>query len=119
MKRLLLVSAVALTALTWSGVASAGYAVGPPSGSTTSSRPTFEVYLDPPEVQSATVYVASDTQMDQYYVPAHELGSCTPAALPGTAGHYACQPSSYSNAGFGPVLDHRSRSCPRSSSSGT
>lgn len=104
MRRLLFVAAVAVIALAWTGVASAGYAVGPPSGSTTSSRPTFEAYLDPPEVQFATVYVASDTQMDQYYIPAHELGSCTPTTATGTANHYTCQPTSYSNAGYGPAL---------------
>ena len=57
--RLLVLAVAAAASLGWAGVARAGYAVGPPSGST----PTFEVELDPGESLGATVYVATDTQM--------------------------------------------------------
>lgn len=91
-------------ALCWAGVARAGYAVSPGSGSTTTANPTFEVVLDPSEVLTATVYVASDTQMGQYFIPASLLGSCSPITQTATAGHYSCAPTAYSNAGFGPSL---------------
>jgi len=105
MKQRLLVFATAVAvALAWAGVASAGYAVGPASGSTTSSRPTFEAYLAPDEVSNATVYVAADTQMDRYFIPVNELGSCTPSTPTTTANQYTCQPDAYSNANYGPAL---------------
>jgi hypothetical protein len=42
--------------------------------------------------------------MDQYFIPSNELGSCSPLTQTATPGHYTCQPSYYSNAGFGPSL---------------
>jgi uncharacterized membrane protein YgcG len=103
-RRLVVLAATTVTALAWAGVASAGYAVGPASGSTTSSRPTFEVYLGADEVLNARVYVAANTQMDQYFIPVSELGSCTPSTPSGSANQYTCQPSYYSNANYGPTL---------------
>jgi hypothetical protein len=91
-------------ALGWAGVARAGYAVAPASGSATTASPTFQVVLDPAEVLTATVYVASDTQMGQYFIPTNLLGSCSPTTQTATSGQYSCQPSFYSDAGFGPAL---------------
>jgi hypothetical protein len=103
-RRLLVLTAAAVIALAWAGVASAGYAVGPASGSTTSSRPTFEVYLGTDELLNARVYVAADSQMDQYFIPVNDFGSCTPSTPSGTANQYTCQPSYYSNANYGSAL---------------
>jgi hypothetical protein len=103
-KKPLLVTCAIAAALAFADVANAGYAVAPPSGSTTTSKPTFEVYLGPDELSLATVYVAADTQMSSYFTPVNELGSCTPSTPTATANQYTCQPNSYSNAGFGPAL---------------
>src|SRR6266404_1362317 len=71
--------AVAAAAAVWSGVAQAGYAVGPPSGATTSAQPTFTVFLEPQEQPLAHVWVAADTQMESNYIPVRDLGSCVPS----------------------------------------
>jgi hypothetical protein len=88
----------------WAGIANAGVALEPVSGSTTSSRPTFKVYLEPSEQLGATVYVAPDMSMGAYFIPTRLLGSCLPAIPTGEQYTFTCQPSAYFTSGFGASL---------------
>jgi hypothetical protein len=90
---------VAVTAVTWllAPSASAGIALQPASGTTTSTRPTFVAYLEPQELGLATVYVAPDNQMDSSFYPLHQTGSCYPSTPTGAQSEYSCQPFAFSS----------------------
>ena len=97
-RRLLLSCAVFTAALSWAGIAQAGYGIQPAPGSTTTLQPTFLVELDAQD-SLPTVYVATSPSMDSLGAPANEAGSCTPSTPSGEANQYTCQPSSYSTTG--------------------
>lgn len=96
-RRLVILLAVGVGAAFWAGVAHAGYVVGPPSGSTTSTTPTFSAYLEPSEQGTALIWVASDTQMSDSFTPVHSLGECLPSTPTGAQFTFSCQPSYYTN----------------------
>ncbi len=93
-RRLLLVCAVSTAALSWAGVAQAGYGIQPAAGSTTGSQPTFLVYLDSQD-SNPEVYVSTSPSMDSVGTPADEAGLCSPTTPFGEANKYTCQPSDY------------------------
>jgi hypothetical protein len=103
-RRFLVVVGLTLVAACWTGVAHAGFVVGPPSGATTSPTPTFSAYLEPSEQGLATIYVAADTQMSGSFFPTHLLGSCDPSTPTGAQFTFSCAPSYYSIASFGSSL---------------
>ena len=94
--RIIALSCVFVVALGWSGAARAGYGISPNSVTTT-SKPTPVVYLDPQELYTATVHVASDNQYGSSYLPVHPLGSCYSFTPTGNQNEYSCQPFSYSS----------------------
>jgi hypothetical protein len=103
-RRLVLLLVAAAVGGAFAGKAQAGYIVGPDSSST-SAQPVFTAFLEPQEQLGAEVYVATDTQMDSYYIPAHEVGSCMPSTATGAQYTFSCEPTYYSNtSSFGSTL---------------
>src|SRR5262245_35447818 len=93
--RLLVLASLAAVTLAWAGIAQAGYALQPASGTTITSKPTFVVHVDPTD-SFPMVFVATSTAMNANFVPTNEVGSCTPSTPTGEAYTFSCQPSFYS-----------------------
>jgi hypothetical protein len=89
------VASLAAAALAWAGIAQAGYALQPASGTTITSKPTFVVHIDPAD-SFPMVFVATSTAMNANFVPTDEAGSCTPSTPTGEAHTFSCQPTFYS-----------------------
>lgn len=75
----------------------------PAPGTSTGTKPSFVVSLDPAD-SAAQVYVSTSTALTSDGVPIDEVGSCTPSTPSVDAGTYSCQPASYGNNGGADTL---------------
>ena len=98
MRRLLCAITLTLAACVIPAQAWAGYGVQPSVGMTTSTQPSFLVYLDSTDTQ-AEVYVSTTTGMSSSGSPTDGIGSCRPTTPAAQASTFTCQPPGYSNNG--------------------
>src|SRR5207248_1813591 len=96
--RITVLLAAAAAALCWAGIAQAGFAISPASGSAVAPNPTFVVDVDTGD-SIATVYVADNGDMSSAGFPSSYEGSCTPSTSTGQPNQFQCTPSVYRNSG--------------------